>query len=469
MTHQFILNRYIYSRNTYSWNIYPWNIYSQNICTRISAYVLILLIYFFCSSAIAQEKSSNNEELPQEQQLLDEFSPNPLNSTEPDPLLPNPPAVGKVLSPSQQEELVLVLDQLNVEATATLVSGNPIQAFTLWTRELRLRRYLGLIPEINALRRVGTIAWSNNQGIYLKFITERLDKIFQKVQPEAVENIETLQSLGLAFKDIRAKELAIQTYQTLRESARQQEDILAEEQALNQVAEVYLSWLDYPKSAVIYEELLETQQEIQSLRNEGMLPSLPSVLPDGSDSTNPNLQADQPSQIKSLKNLAFVYEQLQQPLQAIAAKEKLVGYHLSQQNPQPIPDLKLSIGQDYEQLGQFQQAGQNYQEAYSLATTIQQFANASEALERLAKLYRAQDQNQTALELYQAQLLIYQQSYNVYGMMSSYGNIGQIYFEQKAFQRALESFNKGLELARQLKHGEDYFLQKIEMVNRQIL
>ncbi|NJK38011.1 MAG: tetratricopeptide repeat protein [Oscillatoriales cyanobacterium RM2_1_1] len=439
-------------------------------CIRFQVFTGILLLFSALSAGntLAQNKpaATDGSESSQEQPVLDEFSPNPLNSTEPDPLLPNPPASNQVLSSDQQAGLIPALDQLNLEATAALANGNPIQAFTLWTRELRLRRYLGLLPEIEALSRVGLVAWNNGQRLYLKFITERLNEILQQAQPQAEVNLELLQRLGVAFEEVRAKESAVQTYQTLRETYRQQQAILAEERALDQVAAVYLSWLDYSNAAATYESLLELQQEVQSLRGTGALPSLPVPV----EGENPqSAETDQPSQVKSLKNLAFIYEQLQQPLQAIAAKEKLVGFYLTQQNPQPIPDLKLSIGQDYEQLGQFQQAGQNYQEAYSLATTIQQFANASEALDRLAKLYRAQNRGETALELYQAQLLINQQSYNLYGMMNSYDNIGQIYFEQKAFQRALAAFQAGLELATQLKYGEDYFLKKIEMVKQQIV
>ncbi|MGF1493584.1 MAG: tetratricopeptide repeat protein [Microcoleaceae cyanobacterium] len=411
-----------------------------------------------------QSEGQQSEEQLEEQQVLDEFSPNPLNSEIPDPLLPNPPAAGQILSEARQEDLVPALDQLNLDATAALENGNPIAAFTLWTRELRLRRYLGPGPEIAALRRVGLVAWENGQRIYLKFITERLNEIFQTAQADPAENTELLQNLGLAFEDVRAKDSAIQTYGVLQTQAREDQNILAEEKALDEIAEVYLSWLDYPNAAATYETLLETQQEIQSLRNEGSLAPLPA----SSAGEQEGEDAEQPSQVKSLKNLSFVYQQLGQPLQAIAAQERLIGYYLERQNPQPIPDLKLSIGQDYEQLGQFQQASQNYQEAYTLATTIQQFANSSEALERLARLYRMQNQPQAALELYQAQLLINQQSYNTYGMMSSYDNMGQIYFEQKAFQRALASFRAGLELAQQLGYREDYFTQKIEMVNRQI-
>ncbi len=433
----------------------------RSVCLSL----LVFLVSFNTKITIAQAQNSDNN-ASQDTQVLDEFSPNPLESTEPDPLLPNPPTLGELLSPTQQEKLAPALEQLNTDATNLLQQGNFLDAFNLWTRELRLQRYFGFLAEVSALQRVGLVAWENGERLYLQFLVERLNNILQEVKtPESVD-VELLQVLGSAFKDVRVKESAIDVYQTLLNYARQQEDLLAQEQALNEIGQVYLNWLDYPPAATAYEELLQTQQQIKLLRDQGILPPPPP--PAKSQDQTGSETINQPSEVESLQQLAFIYEQLQNPLKAIAAKEQLVGYYFSQQNLLPIPSLKLAIGLDFEKLGQLQQASLNYQEAYGLATSIQQFANASEALGKLAQLYRTQQQNKTALELYQAQLLINQQSYNFYGMMNSYDNMGQIYFEDKAYQRALSAFQKGLEVAQRLKYREDYFLEKIKIVNRQI-
>ncbi|MEB3279334.1 MAG: tetratricopeptide repeat protein [Lyngbya sp.] len=438
-----------------------------NKLTRIFGVVFVTLIGVILGgnsgnlTAVAQ--NANPPESEENTQVLDQFSPNPLESKEPDPLLPNPPVVGDFLSETEQERLAPELDKLNEEALILLEQGDAIGAFNLWTRELKLRRYFGLLPEIAALQRVGLIAWNNNQRLYLQFLVERLEEILQQVKAEETLNLELLEALGTAFKETRAKELAIDTYQTLLNYARQQEDILQEEQALNEIGQVYLNWLDYQAAAQAYEELLEIQQQIKLLRTEGILPPPPPPPVNAEGET-----INQPNEVQSLENLSFIYEQLEKPLKSIAAKERLVGYYSQLQNFQPIPDLKLSIGLDYEKLGLFQQASQNYQEAYTVATTIQQLANASDALGRLARLYRSQDQSKAAIELYQAQLLIEQQSYNFYGMMNVYDNIGQVYFAQKAYQRALAAYQQGLQIAQQLKYREDHFVKQIEIVNRQI-
>ena len=62
-----------------------------------------------------------------------------------------------------------------------------------------------------------------------------------------------------------------------------------------------------------------------------------------------------------------------------------------------------------------------------------------------------------------------QQFVNVYGMMETYDRMGQIYAQLQAYPLAMSSFQKGLELARQLGgYREDYFLEKLNKLNRRI-
>lgn len=428
--------------------------------TIIMVVAIILSGFGNTGIAIAQKQKENETE--PEKPLLDDFSPNPLFSKEPDPLLPNLPPEGQILGQSQQEILEPELVKLNAEATALLAAQNIPGAFELWNRELRIRRYFGLSQEIAALNRVGLIAWNNSQRLYIKFITERLDQILQKLQTEKNNNLELWQLLGLAFKNVRAKTQALTVYQTLLETANKNQDILAEEQYFNEIAQIYMNWLDYPNAAETYEKLLEIQQDIRAIR--GDVPP-PQPLPATPENPNPT---PPPSEVRSLQQLAFIYEQIGEYLKAISVRERLAGYYANQPNLFPIPEIKLAIGGNYEKLGQFEQAGLTYQEAYSIATSIQQFDNASEALGRLAKLYRSQNQIKTALDIYQAQVLVNQQAYNYYGMMNAYDQIGDLYLSQKAYQPAIAAFQQGLALAQQLKYKEDYFVKKIDIVNRQM-
>lgn len=418
---------------------------------KISAIALMLIgvgFHFPTLSAAAQNQS---EEV--DLGVLDPFAPNPLLSQEPDPLLPNPPRDGNILSESEQETLAPELDRLNAEATALLAAGNAIAAFELWTRELRLRRYFGPLEEIAALERVGLISWENGQRLYLEFITDRLHQILLNSPDQTI-----LEALGNAFQTVRAKDYGIQAYQRLLEIYAE-DNIWQKEGWLNAIAVIYLNWLDYPQAAAAYRELLRTQQQIENLRQRGELPPPPPPIANG----NPP-----PSRLQSLRNLAFIYEQMGEFLEAIATREQLVEYHLGQSNLGPIPDLKIAIATNHEQLGQFQQAGQAYQQAYQFAINIQQFENASIALARLAQLYMEQNQTETALELYQAKLLVNQRSFNFFSMMNTYDNIGEIHRQKQAYPQALQAFQRALQLAQQLQHKEDYFLAKIDEINRQI-
>ncbi|HEY9615215.1 MAG TPA: tetratricopeptide repeat protein [Microcoleaceae cyanobacterium] len=110
----------------------------------------------------------------------DEFPPNPLELTTPDPLLPNPP---RPLTAPERQQLAIACDALNAEAQAKLQAGDRVGAFDLWNRELRLRRALGLIPEIQALGRVGDIAWRETDTTQVRWITKRLDAILNQILP----------------------------------------------------------------------------------------------------------------------------------------------------------------------------------------------------------------------------------------------------------------------------------------------
>lgn len=391
----------------------------------------------------------------QELETPNQFSPNPLESTEPDPLLPSPPETG-IVSGEKREQLAQELDRLNAEAAALLAAGESIKAFDTWNRELRLRRYLGKADELAALERVAEIAWNNSQRLEVQWITKRLEILQQEIEAEEPVNLELLQGLGSAFRAARSKDQAIQVYQRVVAEARERQDVTTLKQGLAAIGEIYLNWLDYDNAAIAYEELLEIQQQsdVETSINQ--------------ETTNAFVTATS-SKTDTLRQLAFIYNQAGKPLQAITAKERLVDFYQSQQIIAAIPEIKISIAADYEELGQLNLASQYYQEAYSIAQSIQQFYSASDALENLAKLYVSQDQKEAAIEIYKVQLLMDQQFVNVYGMMETYDRMGQIYAQLQAYPLAMSSFQKGLELARQLGgYREDYFLEKLNKLNRRI-
>ncbi|NER28008.1 MAG: hypothetical protein F6J89_10310, partial [Symploca sp. SIO1C4] len=176
-------------------------------------------------------------------------------------------------------------------------------------------------------------------------------------------------------------------------------------------------------------------------------------------------RGDRVQEFVYLQEIAYIYDQAKEPENALRMKQKLAASYPP--NDIRLPALKIAIASDYEALEQLDEASQTYQEAYTLAFALQQYAYAGEALQKLAKLYRSHNQPEFALQVYNVLLQVEQQSYNYYGLMDAYDQIGQINLELKNYNQALTAFEKGLEFARFLKYQETYFATQIEQVNQQ--
>jgi tetratricopeptide (TPR) repeat protein len=402
-----------------------------------------------------QNTDNKTETTPTTEPLLppDQFTPNPLLVDTVDPLLPNI-ASGESLSVKEKEVLTVELDKLYLEANTTLQAGNRILAWSIWNRELRLRRYLGTEAELIALQRVATIAWNEGNTLQIQWMTQRVEEIEAELATTDERDLQLLSSVGLTYQALRARNQTLAIYQQILEIAREKNNLVLMEESLQNIGKTYAYWLNYRKAATTYEELLEFQQQ-----NRDALP-VPTVLP--------GMMPPPPREINTLQELAFFYEQAEQPLQAIAAKERLAEYYLSQQNLAEIPTIKIAIADYYQTLGKLNLASQYYQEAYSVAQVIQQYHSASEALEKLGDLYLSQNNNNTALQIFQVKLVIDQQFSNVFGLLNAYDKIGQIQASLANKSEATAAFQKGLQLSQQLGgYRSDYFVQKLEKLQRQ--
>ena len=426
---------------------------NQILRMRSSVPIGCLLFLWLCAGSIASAQTNPP--------ALDQFSPNPLEITTPDPLAP----ANESLSSTQRDELTAALEELNLEAATKLQAGDGAGAFEIWFRELRLRRYLGPAAEIAALSRVGSVAWSNGKNLELQLITKRLQAIQKEVKSQVPLNTELLPAFAAAFQQVRAKGPTVEVYQEILENARQNQDILAQGQILKAIGLIHINWLSYDKAAPVYEELATLIQENRALFAANSAVQNSAVVAGNGAPPQP---VTPPTEVDTLRQLAYVYQQSKQPLKAIAAREKLTSVYLNLENASAIPALKFAIASDYQTIGQINLAAQYYQEAYNLAVPIQQYAQASEALDKLALLYRAQKQWEPTLRIYQMQLLLEERAYNFYGLMNTYDNIGQVYQEMKAYDKALESYQKGLDVAKRLGHRQEYFAKKIQKVNKQL-
>lgn len=357
---------------------------------------------------------------------------NPLEITEIDPLLPTG-GESRELTNQERRQLINRLTRLDQQAQAFLQGGDLENTLLTWNRFLRLSRSLGIIPEIQALGRIGEIAWNQNITKQVNTISDRL-QVIQRTQPEKIDT-PTLQALGTAYQQLRSPTLAIPVYQQLLAQAQETQDINATENNLRILGQLHMDWFDYPQAALTYQELFNFSIKINDLAN----------------------------QVSYLEELAYIYDQLKEHEQSIAIKQKLINYYQAKPELQiKIPALLSTIAASYTALNNPQAARDNYQRAYEIAIAAKQFAAARDALQGLALLYRTYNQPNIALQIYQTLIQVNQQSYDYYYSMNTYEQMGQIYLQQKDYAQALNVFLEGLKIARLLQYQELYFSAQVE-------
>ncbi|WP_414577088.1 tetratricopeptide repeat protein [Anabaena sp. CCY 9402-a] len=406
---------------------------------RFSIIITAAIIWQFSSDlTLAQSKNPLQ---------ADKFPPSPLEITTPDPLLPNL-RDKQPLSLLEKLKLQAALDELNQEAVVKLQAGDKEAAFEIWNRELRLRRYLGAVAEVQALSRVGEIAWNRSDRQQLYYITQRLQAIQKQAQPkkaktQASVDLELLRALGAAYQKVRSPQPAIELYNQILAEVRQQKDTIAEIDTLQTLGNLNLSWFNYPQAATNYEELLSFATS----------------------------RGERQDELTYLQQLAYIYQQAKQPQKSIDVLSKLKEIYSQNDNQIQVPNLQLAIAANYETLAKenpalLPEAFKNYQTAYVTAWGLQQYARAAEALQKLIPLYRSQGQINEALETSKILLETEARAANYYGMMQAYDQMGQLYLENKDYPQALTAFKDGLELAKQLQHQEAYFTQQVEKASQ---
>jgi tetratricopeptide (TPR) repeat protein len=362
--------------------------------------------------------------------------PNPLEITQPDPLLPN--RSGENLTPQQQEKLSADLDSLDRQAKVQYQGGSKEIAFQIWFRELRLRRRLGIRSEIAALSRVGEIAWQDNQKQQLKFIIERLNAIEKQVQQKKPIDLALVKDLAITYQKLRVYNSATKLYRQVLAQAKNNKDTTSQKNTLETLAELHLAWLDYPKAAATYEELLNL-----SLVN-----------------------GDYLNQLVYIKRLGEIYDKAKQPENALRSKLKLIENYENNKKAEESSRLYLEIADLYQTIGNLNLASKYYQKAYENSWKNQQFDYASQSLNKLALLYKSQGKPEVSLRIYQALLQVNQRTYSYYDLMNTYDQIGEIYLQRKDYTMALAAFEKGLEIARSLNYRQEYFSDRIRLVKQ---
>jgi tetratricopeptide (TPR) repeat protein len=361
---------------------------------------------------------------------------NPLEIYGEEPLLPK---LDRPLSPLEKDKLRKACNDFNDRATSLLQDDKEDEAFELWYRELRLRRKLGSVEEVSALGRVGNIAWSKNRKSDLQIITNRLETIEREAFTKGEIEPSLLNVLAEAYQQVKELDSALATNQKILANARNNSSNERQKKALKTIGELNISRFNYQNAATAYQELLAIARQ----------------------------ENDYIHQSIYLDRLAEIYNEATQPSNALKVKLQIAKRYDREKKVRELANLKISIANDYQLLNKPEPASQNYREAFELAWSLQDFALASESLEKLGNLYQNHQQIDAALQIYQQLIKVQQKSYNYYGLMNNFDRIGQIYLDKNNYPQALSAFQQGLEIAKNLNYQEDYFVKQIARVDRQ--
>lgn len=363
-----------------------------------------------------------------------DFKENPLNQKIESDLIPT---ANRDLSDFEKRRIADKMTELDQQAQAELKAGNEDQAFLIWYEEIKLSKYINVETEIKTITKVGAIAWEKSRNQELNFLTERLVKIESESTIDGKIKPELLPVFAEAYEALHNIDKSIAVNQQILVIARQENNSSLIQTTLDKLGTFYLSKFDYYQALPIFEELLTLSQQNENYLQEGIY----------------------------LRTLAEIEGAILKPENAINYKEKLAENLLVNQQVLQIPFIKISIGDDYKMIDKPEQASQSYQEAFSLAWSLEQYATAGDALKKLGKLYQDYQQLDSALKIYDELIKIEQQSYNLYGLMNTYDQIGIIYQQKQDYVQARKFFEKALEIARNIKYKENYFITKINQID----
>lgn len=365
--------------------------------------------------------------------LRDPFLADP-ELTEPrDPLLPELP-VERRLSPLEKSALRVELNLLAAEAEQLYLAGQIDLAFEIWIREVRLRRILGYEAEIAAMQRVGLRAWENSRTEETQLITLRLRQIQTELLADSPLDISLLEDVAATFEVLRDIDSAIAIYETLIVRAAQQNDQLERQRLLENLAFLQQSWFRFAEAGDTYQSLLASLGSQSNLTKE----------------------------TEYLKGAIQNFQNAGSLRTAIDYQRRLVRLYEQTTQPQPIPPLLLAIARNYRTLGDLRQAQTFYMTTYSAALIQRQTDVASGALQDLADIYLDLGQSADVLYLYEQRLAVDRLSYNGYGLMETFDDLGQFYEAQADVAAAIDAYKEALILADHLDHRKAYFTLRLQ-------
>lgn len=416
--------------------------------TALVLFLGMLLGIVLETPTVAQTPADAGPEAAEGSARWAETNPAPKTSTPPVTLAPDPddeylPEGAKPgqLSPSALQQVRLRAAQLDQEAEAAYAQGQGDLAYQKWFRALRLLQYGQADEEIIALGKIGARAWQEARAEEAQAIAQRLLVLDQLTDPQtkAVRTPEDLEAilttqknLALAHEQVGALDPAVARYEWLLEKNEELKRAPAQENAVDKLAQLNIARLNYPDAADY------TQRQLMLLRG------------------RPPRQRQPLVETTLLERLAYLQEQNRDWPRAIATQQELLGrYSAASQDPLTQakgPALLVAIAHNQVKAGEALEATQTYQAAYRAAQALQQFQISHEALANLAMLYRVRSQPDDALTVYEILRRVDELSYNLFGLLQTYEQIGQIQSAQGNTVAAEQAFRQALHVAQQMDY-----------------
>ena len=376
--------------------------------------------------------------------VRDRFLADPLTDNPRDPLLPTP-VVDRPLSPLELLALEQDLNPLAREAEALAEAGDADAAQDLWMREVRLRRVLGLDPELEAIDRVAQWLRDRSATEALQLLSMRLDHITPSLDWVQGEDRERLERIAPIYTTLGNVEAAAALRRTLANAALDRGDTEEHRAQLEALALLYAEWFYFPEAAATYGELVEL----------------------GADQ-----RADQRAEHQDNDRIRFLVGQIenlefaQRFTDALAAQQQLLLRYREEEIRWPqVAGLQYAMATNYQRVGDLERASRQYQVAYTNAIEGEQFEIAAQTLRGLAHLYRQLEQWPDVDYLYQQLLAVERQALDAYGLMDTFDRLGQLYEYTNNPTGALQAYTEGLALAHQLHHRQDYFTEQVQRLS----
>ncbi|PSR16491.1 hypothetical protein C8255_17605 [filamentous cyanobacterium CCP3] len=336
-------------------------------------------------------------------------------------------------SPLELYALEQSLDQLALEAEALAEAGELEQARDIWRREIRLRRLLGVEPELAAIDRVGQWLRDSTATQDLQLYAVRLDEI--RADLVLPEDRKRLERLAETYVVLGAIDAAAEIRRDLADAARLADNTAEYRRQLEILAALRSEWFYFPAAAEAYGELVALNQ----------------------------VEVNPEDERRYLTLEAQNLEQAQDFAGAIALQQRLLTLYQSDESLWPqIAPLQHRVAQNYLALGDVTTASRQFQVAYTNAIDQGQLEVAANAIDDLADIYKTLGRWADVGYLYEQLLVVAQQSHSAFTMMAAYEQLGQVHEQLGATPSALAAYREGLVLARVLGTRQAYFEEQIE-------